>query len=203
MPVTLISNIIPPNNNTFFMVEDLFLKGGYQVREDVVDRDNIDPLNRKAGMAVFTQNDSKLWILQSDLVSWLEFSSSGSGAQSRIVNIQTSPEILPGDIWDFQVPLGLGSVAVLLRLEVSLPCAIEIHSTPQRNDSNPFKFIGITGHLKDDGSTLMSDGSVVKGRRYSILASLEDPVRNEAFGRMINLGLEPIQVTITMDLLPQ
>jgi hypothetical protein len=75
MPIELISNLIPAGSNTFFLLEDIFLKGGYQVRQDITDRDSIEADNRKAGMAVWTISENALWILNVDLITWVEFSS--------------------------------------------------------------------------------------------------------------------------------
>lgn len=73
MPVQLASFLIPRNSNTWYLVEDKFVKGGLQVLLNHAARDSINPLNLKAGQLVITQNDNRVWQLQADMVSWTEF----------------------------------------------------------------------------------------------------------------------------------
>ncbi len=57
MPVNLISKIAPKNNGAFPMVEDIHFEGGFQVRDDLLDRDAIPDLNRKEGMLVYVLSE--------------------------------------------------------------------------------------------------------------------------------------------------
>jgi hypothetical protein len=251
MPITLISNIVPANNNTFYLVEDNFLKGGYQSVADLAGRDAIDSVNLKPGMAVYTQDTNKLWILASDLTTWNEFSSGGgvlivadlaardaipasdrkpgmmvytedasllwilmddlvtwsevtTGVPARFkVDVSTPHDLAVMDIWDFELDMK-SSVGMLLNLTASGPCQVEFHGTPNRTDPNPFLFIATWDHLSDDGSTIMSDGSRIYGRRYSFLANLEQPLLGKSiFGRITNTGDAVQKVTLTLELLPQ
>ena len=72
MPVNLISKIEPKNNGLFPMLEDIHIEGGYQIREDINDRDSIPDLNRKEGMLVFVESDSTTYRLVggTDNLSW-------------------------------------------------------------------------------------------------------------------------------------
>ena len=75
MPVELISKIKPKTSGggagEFPMVEDIDLEGGYQIRNDVADRDSIYTLNRKEGMLVFTIVEQTTWRLLGDLLTWV------------------------------------------------------------------------------------------------------------------------------------
>lgn len=70
MPIQLASLIVPKNSNTWYLMEDIYLKGGLQVVANSAARDALNPLNRKAGMIVITQDDKKIWQLGDDLVTW-------------------------------------------------------------------------------------------------------------------------------------
>jgi len=59
MPINLISKIKPKNDGTFPVCEDIDIEGGYQVRTDITDRNTIPALNRKIGMLVYVQSESK------------------------------------------------------------------------------------------------------------------------------------------------
>jgi len=65
MAVQLASNITPKNGQTYYMMEDIYLKGGLQIRLSSYDRDAIPPANLKLGALVLTLDDGKLWIVSS------------------------------------------------------------------------------------------------------------------------------------------
>lgn len=212
MPISLASYIQPRNatnpdpalRNTYYLLEDVYLKGGYQVWADVAARDAINPLNLKAGMLVYTLAENKMWQYGADS-KWAEskLGGGGGGAGTRSVSTHTSSTIASAGFEDFDIEMG-STCALLLQLSVDVPCGIEIHSTPIRADTNPYKFIGTADHLSDDGSTIMSDGSTVMGRRFSILANIEVPSQTKAYARIINLSTSEIgPVTVQLDILPQ
>lgn len=70
MPITLASQLVPKNSNTWYLIEDIYLKGGLQVFADTTARDAINPANKKAGMIAITQNDKTIWQLGDDLTTW-------------------------------------------------------------------------------------------------------------------------------------
>ena len=196
MSIPLISEIVPKNNGAFAMLDDTNLRGGSRIVNTLNERNAIPVDKRKNGMLVFVIETDIWYSLQADLLTWVY------NSKVRFNLDFTSPVIDSGDVWDFEIPLS-SQVALLLQLSVSVPCCIEIHGAPERVDTNPFKFIGIVTHLSDDGSTIMSDGSVIDGRRYSILANMENPLRKYAFGRVINNGAIAQAVSITLELLSQ
>ena len=58
MPIPVSSNLVPRNGNTWPVVEDIFVKGGYRTVADLAARDAIDPLALKPGMLVFVQSEN-------------------------------------------------------------------------------------------------------------------------------------------------
>ncbi len=71
MPIELPSHLQPMNGNSFYLVEDTFIKGGYIVVATESSRDDIPASNRKSGMLVYTQESSRTWKLENDLTTWL------------------------------------------------------------------------------------------------------------------------------------
>jgi hypothetical protein len=207
MPINLASFIQPRNatnpdpalRNTYYLLEDIYVKGGYQVRTNIAERDAINPLNVKEGMLVYTQADKKLWILGNDLHTWSEFKTGGS-APARTSITHTTDSLSPNGFVDFTLPLG--STVLIESLSVDKPITVEAFDSPARNNSNPYKFIATASHLADDGSTLMSDGSVVKGRRYSILANGESPLTNLIYFRITNSSPVATAVILNISYLP-
>ena len=55
MAIKVASNIIPLNGNTWPVVEDVFVKGGFRVVDDLAARDAINPLSMKQGMLVYVR----------------------------------------------------------------------------------------------------------------------------------------------------
>jgi hypothetical protein len=94
MPVQLSSFLLPRNGNTWFVLEDKYLKGGLQVVANQAVRDSINPINLKSGQLVVTQDDNRLWQLQPDLVTWFEFIS------SVVYNpFYTHKQFVPDSVW--------------------------------------------------------------------------------------------------------
>lgn len=251
MPIALTTFLLPKNGNTFFLLEDVYLKGGFRVVADIAARDALNPINCKAGMLLRTADDGKFYTFTGDETNkwkpfsaegnylivdavedrdllvdvptgtlvyvkaddkvwkrtasetepWLEFKT-GSGSKERVPQTIPNIEIAAMSYTDVDIDLG-STVALLLQLGVDVPCLVEIHSVADRSDFNPYKFLGKDTHLTDDGSTEMSDGTIVYGRRYSILANLETPAVPTAYARIYNASDSPIVVNLSLDLLPQ
>lgn len=197
MPIEISSNLLPRNGNKFYLLEDTYFRGGLRVTEDASERDSIDPDSLKAGMLVVTADDMKLWQLNEDLETWREFKTGegGEGAPRSSVSY-TVPGIPSYSYADFSLPLGNG--VVVYRLWVDQPCTVEVHSTPDRVDTNPFRFIAREDYLEDDGSAELQDGTIVRNRRYHIWANLEDEPSGNVFFRILNPVEEELTVTVNV-----
>lgn len=94
-----------------------------------------------------------------------------------------------------------GSSAIVQRLEVSGPCVVEVFGTETHNpiiDKTPYKFVAVAGHLVDDGSTTLRDGTVIKSRQYSIFVNLENPIRPQVYGQITNSQAVAASITIKL-----
>lgn len=94
-----------------------------------------------------------------------------------------------------------GSSAIVQRLEVSGPCVVEVFGTETHNpiiDKTPYKFVAVAGHLVDDGSTTLRDGTVIKSRQYSIFVNLETPIRPQVYGQITNSQAVAASITIKL-----
>ena len=201
MPIQLASNIVPRNGNTWYLLEDVYLKGGFQVRKDEADRDSIDSLNLKAGMLCLTQDTKTLWILGDDLVTWTQFSTGNTNAGLvRQVVVQDCGTLAPAASTKFS--LQLGKTAMILVLAVTQPVLVAAYSTPAMNDSNPYKFLATPDHLADDGSMILSDGSIINLRRYAVFANMENPPTNNIYFQVTNTGSTAVSVALTITFLP-
>lgn len=199
MPMPISSYLIPKGGNSVFLLEDKYIKGGLQMAADVTERDSIPAPNRKARMLVITQDDGLIWQLQPDLETWSEFKvgAEGDGSGPRQTVTYSVPEIPPASYADFELPLG--NTVIVQRLKVESPCLLEIHSTPERVDTNPFRFIAVPGHLEDDGSAEQGDGTIIYNRRYHIWANLEDVPSGNVFFRVLNTDEEhQLMFTVTI-----
>lgn len=72
----------------------------------------------------------------------------------------------------------LGQAAIVYNLTVSRPVKVEVFSTPDKNEPNPYTFIATPDHLTDDGSVWLNDGSSFQSRQYSIFTNLEEPPKD-------------------------
>lgn len=108
---------------------------------------------------------------------------SGISIDRKIFNY-TIAELPSGAFHDFIIDIGISSI--VYGLTVSRPCLVEVFGNEQRVESNPYTFLATLGHLTDDGTVLLNDGSIIQQRQYSIFANQEDPIRGRVYGRITN-----------------
>lgn len=81
MPINIASYLLPRAGNTYALLEDVYLKGGFRLVGDLSERNAIDPSALKEGMWVVTKTDGKIYVLSADLTTWTEkVLSGGSGS---------------------------------------------------------------------------------------------------------------------------
>lgn len=94
-----------------------------------------------------------------------------------------------------------GSSAIIQRLSVSAPCVVEVYGVADHNpvdDPTPYRFIAEAGHLMDDGSTMLRDGTVLKTRQYSIFVNLENPKQPQVYGVITNNQPQSVKIKMTL-----
>lgn len=202
--IPLSSNIQPRNathpdpvfRGTYWLLEDIYVKGGFQLRDNLDSRNAIPENNRKRGMWVKTIEDNKIWELQADLITWREvkFESTSNALPRRQIDTYITQNIEAGSFHDFV--FNIGPTCLLLSLSVDKSCIIEAHSTLARVDTNPYIFVANENKLNDDGLTLMADNTIIKNRRYSILCNLEQIPNKRIYFRVINPAGPIISVKI-------
>ena len=128
------------------------------------------------------------------------FNFKGSVGGKRKALTHTETAITPALPRDFSIPMT--KTVIIHLLSVSVPCQVMAFETAARADTNPFTFIATSDHLYDDGTMLMSDGTILRGRRYTILANMDNPPTIDQYFRIVNTGTTNIDVTLTIDFLP-
>lgn len=199
MAIQVASFIIPKGGNQWFILEDKYIKGGLRVCATIAERDAIDADSRKAGMLVIVQSDMKIYQMQASLTSWAEFNLGGGSPIRQTIEYATG-SLAAGAVKNF--PLNLGRSAVIFKLAVDTPCLVEVFSTVLRDESNPYQFHATSDHLEDDGSTLLTDGTVMKGRRFNIFANLESGNSTDIYFRITNNDTVSKNVNLTVQFLP-
>lgn len=249
MPIVQTSYVVPSSPSIPYLVEDIYFKGGFRVVADAIARDAIKAQAKKVGMLVLTALDGKIWQLQEDKISWVEFKSGGgtqtligeapisvkvngnividpqyvipSGGETgdyivknidgspiwkpinlsgisgnRVIGTWVSPSAIePADTVEFFV--AMSNTLLLLELSADIPqVKVEIFTTSARTEPNPYTFISSNLNPSDQGITEQTDGSLLKGRRFSILANLEQPPSNLIYWRVTNLAPVPITPTL-------
>lgn len=97
---------------------------------------------------------------------------------------------------EFVIDIGIASI--VYNLTVNRPVLVEVFSTPFYNDTNPYTFLATLGHLSDDGTVLLNDGSVIQQRQYSIFANQEEPPKSRVYGRVSNIDGVAGEVTLAL-----
>lgn len=123
--------------------------------------------------------------------------SDGTGNTYWSVNTANTPQIdrrkwnyeiddLPvGTSQEFEIDIGIANI--VYNLTVNRPVLVEVFGTPAKDETNPYTFLATLGHLTDDGTVLLNDGSVIQQRQYSIFANQEEPPKNKVYGRISNV----------------
>jgi hypothetical protein len=201
MAIQVASFVVPKGGNKWYVLEDKFIKGGLQVVATTLERDAIEVDNRKAGMLVVVQADGKLYQLETSLTSWREFAVGGGGGSPVRQTVQYATDILAAAASKF-FSLAMGRSALIFKLSVDTPCIVEAFSDSLRTETNPFRFVATSDHLVDDGSTLMSDGTVLRGRRYTILANLEEGNSGDIYFKITNNDATAKNINLSVQFLP-
>lgn len=221
MALQIASDLVPAGGGTFYLLEDVYMKGGFSVRDSVADRDLIALSNLKVGQLVLTVAESKIWkvkelVLQTrdnpdveEKATWEEFITNGIGGgggsggyapNTRIVAVHTVENLAVDSEVEFD--LEMASSSLVLKLETSRPTHILAYGTPAKDEVNPYEFISTEDHLADDGRQQLADGTIFRTRNYSIFANFEDPVTNKIYFTVKSVDETEGPVTITLTFVP-
>lgn len=199
MAIQVSSFIVPRGGNKWYVLEDKYIKGGLQIADTIADRDAILEENRKAGMLVIVQTDNKIYQLEASLVSWREFNLGGGSPVRQTIEYSTDT-LAPEDSKGFS--LSLGRSALIFELSVDTPCVVEAFGDINRLENNPYKFVATSDHLTDDGSTVMTDGTILRGRRYTILANMEQGNSTDVYFTITNNDVIEKNINLKVQFLP-
>jgi hypothetical protein len=134
------------------------------------------------------------------LPAWKTLSLSGMSGQRLEIEYKPESTMAPGASHSFQ--LEMGKVCMLLTVQLTLPSfRLEAFTSSSFSDANPYTFVSDSDMLSDEGITKSPDSSLVKGRRFSFVANLENPVKNIIYWRLTNLGSLPMQPTLLLSYL--
>jgi len=95
------------------------------------------------------------------------------------------PDLAPNSTHEFVIEIGIASI--VYALTVSRPVQVEVFATPTKDEPNPYTFLATLGHLVDDGTVLLSDGSIIQQRQYSIFANQEEPPQPKVYATITEI----------------
>lgn len=117
---------------------------------------------------------------------------------SRVVvshALQTS--INGGESERFAIPMGRSNLLIEVRIDTP-QVLVEGFGDPSYAETNPYSFKSRHDQMFDDGSTLMSDGTIRYSRRYAIVSNTEKPASNQIYWQLTNHGNLPVTPTLTL-----
>lgn len=194
MPISLPDTLIRGSNP--YVTQDIDVRGGYRTVASIAERDAIPLPARKRNMLVNVIGEGWFTLPTTVLTNagWAEHVTT---QVRKTFTLTYAEPLAPSGQLDFEVPTGF--TADVLRLFVNLPnLTVECHSTAERTDANPYRFISYVGHLEDDGSTLMDDDTVRLGRRFARVANLETEPVPQTYWRIINNSETAVTPTVTV-----
>lgn len=223
MAITLAANLAPAGGQSFYLLEDVYIKGGLQVQDDVAARDKISVYNLKLGALVLTVKEGKIWKVKTlsfpseetpdaeEKVEWEELALGGGsggdgsggtgggvvGTKKRLVAIKTIEGLRTGQSVQFNMKLAMSSI--WLKVEVSRPVRVSAFGDGEMLETNPYMFQATADHLIDDGTMLFEDGTKFRSRNFSILANMDATPSDNIYFIVDNVddNEEPAILTIT------
>lgn len=121
----------------------------------------------------------------------------GGTTLARATLSSAQGSVTAGAVKDFTFTTG--KTAMLLELALTVPdVTVECHSTPARNDANPYKFKSAVGKLSDDGISVLEDSSLQYNRRYAFIANLEATPANTSYWRITNNSASAQTITVNI-----
>lgn len=113
----------------------------------------------------------------------------------------TLPPLAAQEFYDFE--LETAGACTLVKTTVDAAAVVECHSTPEREDTNPYRFVSTPDHLVDDGSYVVA-GRRLYGPRFCILQNLFRPEDGVTYWRVYNDDPELIKaITVTVRSIPR
>lgn len=149
-----------------------------------------------AGVLHFPNNLSNLITNEVWIEAYQYIGQKGIGGGSNSTELaftHTTGLLATGEFEDFEFETG--SLSILTHLEVDKQSTVEVHSTSDRADSNPYRFKAIPAHLNDDGSYVQG-GKRFYGPRYATIIGKEDPFTS-TYWRIYNTDSTAQEITVT------
>jgi len=221
MTIQLQAELVPAGGQTFSLLEDIYLKGGLQIRNDIADRDSIPFFNLKLGALVLTLADRTIWQVSAYSfpdeqnpdaefrVEWEVFSLGGDGGGGtpivdspsiRSVVIRTLDTLPVSGSVEFDLRMAVSCIS--LKLTLSRPARVKVFGTPARDETNPYEFLATPDHLTDDGRQLLADGTIFRTRNYSIFANFEEPPTDRLYFTLESVDDDEGPIALTIVYLP-
>ena len=200
MPLILPSFQLPLTPSLPYILEDVYLKGGYRSVATLDAMNAIHPAARKLGMLVYCVETDLIYKPSADKTSFVEWSggggSVGGGGATRHAATIPVGELVAGASVDIVMTLEAAS-AMVLELSIDVPqVMVQIFAAPDMQDTNPYTFVSTAEMLQDDGMTLI-DGALLKGRRFALLATEDGG--NAHYLRVTNLAeTDTLTPTVTL-----
>lgn len=192
------SHLIPAGNNSWYVLEDTYFKGGLRTIPSLHYWPLVPQKSRKAGMFIQTEDDLLLYTVDHDLIHLSEFKL--PAARERTTVIHTTVPMSYNELEEFQIEMGFSST--VYRLEVDGDCVVQAFGTPARDEENPYEFFAKGGGTRyvDVGFTYLEDGTVSKSNKFFRLTNLEEPPTELIYFRIISKNEQqekvPIKLTI-------
>lgn len=195
MPLYFSSFFLPASAGIPYLIEDRYVRGGFRSVATIADRDAITAPQKKPGMIVYVQENGISYTLNPGaLTVWVPM----NYKSKRAPFTYTAPSALANNA-SVEFTLDLGKTAMILQLAVSAAgLQIEAHSTPARNDANPYTFLSYAGHLSDDGSYKLDNNDVEFGRRFGFVSNLEETPLKTIYWRLVNKSGATLTPTVNI-----
>lgn len=175
-------------------------KGGWRGVPTYADLALIPEGRLDDGMAVYVIETGVVYTWNETEGQWVYFIKGGDISPKRITVEYTVVNLVAGQTQSFELPMAKASI--IYGLTLSKVAKITAWSTPDKDETNPYIFLATVDHLTDDGSTILSDGSILRNRKYSIFVNMEDPATNKIYFDVENIDFQPGDVTVTITYLP-
>lgn len=137
------------------------------------------------------------YVLQSgpnQTLTWVDGRGNADRGTRQLAEYTAPDYLAPGASINFQLEMSRTSMMIGVTLN-AVDVEIQCHTTAARDDTNPYVFRSSANLMQDDGTTIQ-DGELVKGRRFSFVANMDDTVYQ--YWTMKNIGDAPAQPKLSV-----
>lgn len=179
MPIFIASSLLPRNGNSYFLLEDTHVRGGFRTCSTLAQLEEIPQSSRKQGMVVSVSQTGLLYMLASDLLTWSNILPDATGEAPGLLSAVDKAKI--DSLQNYQHPTH--SAGEYTKVQVNEQGHVVSGSMP-----TTLADYNISDGLTEADFERLLAPTLPAGRRGQIYYIAEDGTRNTTLGSVVTVG---------------